>query len=110
MATTKGEVRELVRRFAQAVAASGIRVDHVILYGSHARGGVHETSDINVAVVSPDLGRDPFEEALTLREIALRLDPHLVPEPYSREEYRTAAEGDFLHDEVLAKGEEVALS
>jgi predicted nucleotidyltransferase len=33
-------------------------------FGSHARGDADGESDIDVAIVSPDLGRDRFEEGV----------------------------------------------
>jgi uncharacterized protein len=39
-----------------------INVAKVILYGSRASGKAHEYSDIDVAIVSPDFGKDRFGE------------------------------------------------
>lgn len=50
---TKGDVLKTIRSFRTRLEAELGRVDHVILFGSHARGPVHEWSDVDLVVVSP---------------------------------------------------------
>jgi predicted nucleotidyltransferase len=81
------EIRTTIETFRKVLEESGIRVARIVLYGSYARGGFHEDSDIDVAVVSPDFGGDRFEEGIKLRELALRIDPRIEPVPVSVESY-----------------------
>ncbi len=66
----------------------GIAIDRVILYGSHARGNAKADSDIDVAVVSKNFGKDPVEEGMTLFRLAGKIDPRLEPIPISVKTYK----------------------
>lgn len=62
-------------------------MEKIILYGSHASGYARPDSDIDVAVVSPDFGKDRFEEGVQLRYIAGDIDLNIEPIPLSPESY-----------------------
>jgi predicted nucleotidyltransferase len=64
----------------------GINVSKVILFGSYAKGRTHADSDIDVAVVSTQFGRDTVEEMMLLRKIALKVDSHIEPVPLCPED------------------------
>lgn len=49
-------------------------VTQAILFGSHARWDADDESDINVAIISPDLGRDRLEEGVRLKLLTERVD------------------------------------
>ena len=83
----KREILKKLRLFRKAIEEKGIRVDKVILYGSHASGNARTGSDIDVAVVSPDFGKDRFEEGVLLRRIAGKIDYDIEPVPLSPESY-----------------------
>ena len=55
-------IEENVRKFVKKLKREKIRVTKVILYGSRVSGKAHEYSDIDVAIVSPDFGKDRYEE------------------------------------------------
>lgn len=59
----------------------GINVTGMLLFGSHARGAAREWSDIDVAVISPDFGRDYFEERVHLMKLAQRASSSIEPHP-----------------------------
>jgi len=63
----------------QAVRARGISVDKVILYGSHASGKQRPGSDIDIAIVSRDFGKDQVEERMHLFRIAGAIDSRIEP-------------------------------
>jgi predicted nucleotidyltransferase len=48
----------------------GIRVERALLFGSYASGKDCANSDLDVAIVSPDFGKDRFEEGKMLFQIA----------------------------------------
>jgi predicted nucleotidyltransferase len=81
------EIIEILREFQRAVEEKGIRVAKIILYGSQVSGKFHPDSDIDVAVVSPDFGKDRFEEGVKLFQIACGIDPRIEPVPISLEAY-----------------------
>ena len=55
---------EAVRFFGRRLTEEAVRVSKLIVFGSHARGGATEESDIDVLVISEDFrGKDIFERA-----------------------------------------------
>ncbi|WP_018086035.1 nucleotidyltransferase domain-containing protein [Desulfurispora thermophila] len=100
----KERVELILREYLKALRKHNLRVDRIILYGSYARGQADRDSDIDVAVISPDLGRDFLEEAIWLKEISEEVDLDISPRPYSLEEYHRTQRGQFLYDEIICKG------
>ena len=81
------EVIEKINKFVKKLKRNKIAVAKVIVYGSRARGTQRKNSDIDVAIVSPDFGRDRYEEGARLFEIASTIDPMLEPVPVSQASY-----------------------
>lgn len=75
-----------VGRFVKMLEQNGISVSKVILFGSHAKGKASVDSDIDIAVISPQFGRDITEEMMLLRKIALKVDSHIEPVPFRPED------------------------
>ncbi len=81
------EVIKKIEEFVKALKKENINVAKVILYGSRASGKAHEHSDIDVAIVSPDFGKDRFDEGVRLYKIACEIDSLIEPVPLSLESY-----------------------
>jgi predicted nucleotidyltransferase len=62
MAQIRRQITTLIRRYVAALEGRGIPVERVILFGSHASGHPDESSDIDIAVISPQF------DALSLLE------------------------------------------
>lgn len=75
-----------------------------LLFGSYANGNADKDSDIDIAIISPDLGQDSFDEALMLKKLTRGIDLDISPRPYSEEQYQVASQSDFLYDEIIQKG------
>lgn len=75
------DVRILVQNFAKKVSSSGIPVSDAILFGSWAKGTATDNSDIDVCIVSPQLGKDWVSEVVSLRQLALDIDSRIEPVP-----------------------------
>ena len=93
-----------IKKYLEALKVKNIRVQKAILYGSLATGIGDENSDIDLAIISPDLGQDRFKELLLLKKITRGIDLEISPRPYSIEQYQRAKQGDFLFDEIIQKG------
>ncbi|MFA6990368.1 MAG: nucleotidyltransferase domain-containing protein [Candidatus Gastranaerophilaceae bacterium] len=100
----KKYVKKLVKNFIKAIKENNIKVEFVFLFGSYALNKANEDSDIDVAVISPDFGKDFFDECVFLKEISEKIDFDISPRAYSLEEYQKAQEGDFLYQEIIKKG------
>lgn len=100
----KRKVKSIVTKFIKAVKEHDIKVEKAILFGSYALNTADKNSDIDIAIISPDFGKDRFEEAILLKKISEEVYTGISPEPYTVEEYEKASKGDFLYHEIIAKG------
>ena len=103
------EIRDIILRFVKALTKNGIRVEKAVLYGSWASGKVHSGSDLDLAIISPDFGKDRFEEGKKLLQIAWRVDPRIEPVPISSESYENDTWIPLIY-EIRQKGIEVQLA
>ena len=81
-------------------------VDKIVLYGSYARGRQRSDSDIDVAVVSRDFGKDRIEEGMLLFRIAGEIDPRIEPIPISSKSYKNDTWIPLVY-EIRTKGIEL---
>ena len=99
-------IRDIIQRFINALEAKGFRIEKVVLYGSYASGKTHSASDLDLAVVSPDFGKDRFEEGKLLHQIAWRIDPRIEPIPISSSSYENDTWIPLIY-EIRTKGIEI---
>jgi len=97
------EIREKIRQFVKELRRRKIRVAKVILYGSRVTGKVREDSDIDVAIVSPDFGKDRYREGAKLFEIASEIDARIEPVPLSLKAYKNDTWVPLIY-EIREKG------
>ncbi|MEN8264351.1 MAG: nucleotidyltransferase domain-containing protein [Nitrospirota bacterium] len=102
----KKSVIKIIKRFTTALIKEGITVDRVILYGSYAKGNERPDSDIDVAVVSRDFGKDRTEEGMLLFRIAGEIDASLEPVPISVKAYENDTWVPLIY-EIRTKGIEL---
>ena len=77
MVKTKDEVKKIIKKFVGAVSKD-YSVTQAILFGSYAHNQARETSDIDLAVVSPDFRGKPEMEILQyLSRQAMKIDTSL---------------------------------
>lgn len=100
------EIRDIVIKFANILLEKGIRVEKTILFGSHLSGTYSEYSDIDIAIISPDFGKDRFEEGKMLFQLAWRIDPRIEPIPISSKSYKNDTWIPLIH-EIKQRGVEI---
>ena len=105
----KNQPIKVIRKFVKALKQEGIAVDRVILYGSYATGKTRPDSDIDVAVVSKNFGKDRVEEGMLLFRIAGKIDPRLEPVPISQKIYEDDTWIPLIH-EIREKGVELKIT
>jgi len=72
----------LVRNYLRSVAANGLPVRFGVPYGSHVTGRTHESSDIDLMVVSPRFdGERRREDIDLLWTLTLETDTRIEPIP-----------------------------
>jgi uncharacterized protein len=84
----KREIAQTIKKFQRALEEQGIAVTKIILYGSFAAGKSHSDSDIDIAIVSPDFGKNRFKEGVKLFQMAYKIDPRIEPVPISLDSYK----------------------
>ena len=105
----KNQAVRIIRKFAKRLKQEGISVDRVILYGSYATGKVRRDSDIDVAIVSKDFGKDRVKEGMTLYRIAGKVNVQLEPVPISIEAYENDTWLPLIY-EIKVKGLELEVA
>jgi len=105
----KGQALRVIKEFVNALKREGITIDRVILYGSYVKGKVRPDSDIDIAVISKDFGKDRVEEGMTLFRIAGKIDSRLEPVPFSTKMYEDDTWVPLIY-EIREKGEELKIS
>ncbi|MBN1472782.1 MAG: nucleotidyltransferase domain-containing protein [Syntrophaceae bacterium] len=75
-----------INRYINLLKQEGIDVSRAILFGSYAKGTAKPESDIDIAIVSSQFGKNNLKEMMLLRRIALRVDSHIEPLPFSPRE------------------------
>ncbi len=76
-----------VKKFEKSIANAGIKIVGVYVFGSYAKGKAQPKSDIDVAVISPNFGRDRQGERVGLMLLSEKIDTAIEPHPFSPEDF-----------------------
>lgn len=79
----KNQELNLIQQYVKLLKEKGVNVSKVILFGSYAKGTAKPESDIDLAIVSSQFGKNNLKEMMLLRRIALKIDSHIEPLPFS---------------------------
>lgn len=90
-----------VKTFLERLNTAGILVSKAYLFGACLTGRVDEWSDIDVAVISPLISDDRFEERVALTRIASAIDLRIEPLPFNPASF---SREDPLVREIIDKG------
>lgn len=83
MAEIDALVMKNVQLFLDKLQRSGITISQAYIFGSYAKGKANKWSDIDLAIVSPQITEDRFEERVKLTKIAISVDDRLEPLPFT---------------------------
>lgn len=100
------EIINKIKKFKAALEQKKIHIAKIILYGSQISNNRHKDSDIDVAVISPDFGKDRFEEGVLLFQIAYKIDPRIEPVPISFQSFQNDTWIPLIHA-VRSQGIEI---
>lgn len=87
MAKIEDLVYQNIKSFLDKLRQSGYHISSAYIFGSYASGKVDEWSDIDIAVVSPQITNDRFEERIRLTEIAVSIDDRFEPLPFNLDSF-----------------------
>jgi predicted nucleotidyltransferase len=77
------EIRGIVDEFARKLSENHIDYDSLILFGSYAKGNFHKDSDMDIAVISSQFGKNRLLERIKLMKISSKVDSRIEPHPVS---------------------------
>ena len=87
MAEIEPVVFKKVQSFLHILRLKGFQISKAYIFGSYAKGRVDKWSDIDVAVISPQIGNDRFEERVRLTELAMSIDDRIEPLPFNLDNF-----------------------
>ncbi len=90
-----------VRQFISDLSMVGIQVSQAYLFGSLITGLADKWSDIDIAVISPQISDDRFEERVRLMQIAVTIDDRIEPLPFNPQNF---VQEDPIVREILKYG------
>jgi len=102
MVRTKVIIKNKINEFI-SILQEYITVDKVILFGSWVKGNPGEFSDIDLAIFSPDFGKNKLKELQLLSKIAWQVDESIEAIPYSTDQLNTNDPTDFVY-EIMKSG------
>lgn len=94
-----------IKKYIEALEQK-IRVSKVVLYGSWANGQPNEYSDIDLAVFSPDFGKNKILELQLLSKLSWDVDESIEAIPYSVDKLINPKPSSFVY-EILKSGKTV---
>ncbi len=94
-----GKIDDFVRRLRSVVT-----IEAVILYGSHAKGSADDSSDIDLAIISPDFeATSTWERQEIIARATVGRGYRIAPIGYSSSEYHNPGPHSFLR-EIIRTG------
>jgi len=101
MAEINTLVLKNVKAFLGKLELAGISISKAYIFGSYITGQADKWSDIDVAVVSPQITFDRFEERIRLTELAVTIDDRIEPLPFNLERF---VDEDPLVRKIVSEG------
>lgn len=103
MDTPKNQLMSEIKKYTQFLE-NQIEVEKIILFGSYGKGNATSESDIDVAIVSPQLGKAPLLEKMKLFEWRYDADilVDIQPVPIGLQEYESGS--SFFVQEIKDTG------
>ena len=81
-------IRHVLNTYLRELKNNNIPVQRAILFGSYARGGQQEYSDIDIALVSDIFTGDRIEDKDKIRKVTLSVSSELEVIPFSRKDFQ----------------------
>ncbi len=89
---SKTEVKDIISRYAKALADEKYAYSKIYLFGSYAKGSPNKWSDIDVAVVTNKLKRNYEKNRAMLRKISMNVDERIEPHGFTEEGFENNAD------------------
>lgn len=94
----------MIVHYRRLLLEKNVHPDVIILFGSYAKGNVSKHSDIDIAVVSRNFGKDRHKEGVLLNMLAHKIDSRLEVIPVSLKEYMKKYTTSPILDQIHKTG------
>lgn len=81
------KIARLLKKYIEKLEENRIPIRQAVLFGSHAAGGSHEWSDIDIALVSEVFEGVRIKDRSKIRKITLDISTDLSPLPFRPEDF-----------------------
>ena len=81
------KIARLLKKYIEKLEENKIPIRQAVLFGSHAAGGSHEWSDIDIALVSEVFEGVRIKDRSKIRKITLDISTDLSPLPFRPEDF-----------------------
>ena len=97
-------IRKIIKRYSKVISQNNVKIDKLYLFGSYAKGGAQDDSDIDIAIISRDFKGDRFIDRRLIVPLRRGIDRRIEPIPYRPEDFK---ESDPLVSEIVRSGIEI---
>lgn len=101
------KILDQIKDYKKVLEKNNIKVKKLILFGSYAKGTQKSWSDIDICVVSPQFGKNRFEERVRLMKLSIVGGENIEPHPYNLRDLKN--KWDPLASEINKFGVEIPL-
>ncbi|MFH1727100.1 MAG: nucleotidyltransferase domain-containing protein [Pseudomonadota bacterium] len=98
------QIKVIVIQLRKLLLQNNIKPDLFILYGSYAQGNQTDESDIDIACVSRDFGKNRFKEGSLLNYLISKIDAKIELVPIGLEEYLSGKSISPILNEIIKNG------
>jgi len=101
MAQKEPCINSALKLYLSKLEKAGVRVEAAYLFGSYAGNAQKKESDIDIAIISPDLSGDRYEDRIRLMKLSADIDSRIEPVPFNPKNF---IDEDPLAWEIKQKG------
>jgi uncharacterized protein len=102
MAAIPSKLKNIIDKYLNELK-NDITINYAILFGSHAYGSPTSESDIDIAIVSENFGKNHINDMRFLSIKRLTSDSSIEPYAISLNDFNNRTKGDFI-SEIYEKG------
>ncbi len=98
------KIKGLALEYREILVKNKIHPDIIILFGSQAKGTAKKDSDIDLAIVSRDLGSDRHKDSIRLNRLAYKINAPLEVIPINYYDYMKKETLSPILDQIFKTG------
>lgn len=80
-------IKQVAIELRMLLQKNHVRAECIILFGSYSKQQAHEQSDIDLAIISRDFGKDRFSESVLLNRLAVKVHSDIEAIPIGLKDF-----------------------